>query len=127
MALGCGLLLKENAVSQPDFPGFPAFLDVAAARTGHREAAGRARSINAVAALSNLCAQSLSADAAGAQAILLKAGEFRDELLVAYRAAELMLIDAYARRGLARPAALDDCSAIPARSARPLKKTIASS
>jgi hypothetical protein len=80
-------------VSKPLFPGFPAYLEAAAAEVGHPEAARPARRISTLAAMANLCAQAALADEVHAAGILAKASEFRDQLLVAHRAAELMLAD----------------------------------
>jgi hypothetical protein len=73
------------------FPGYPSYLDTAAADLGRPEAARPARSIATLSALANLCAQASAASPAAVAGILAKADEFRDQLHVAYRAAELML------------------------------------
>ena len=85
------------------FPGYPAFLDAAAEQVGRPEAAGPARRIGALAALANLCAQAAEADEAHVEGILARAAEFRDQLHVAHRAAELILADVRAGRGASRP------------------------
>ena len=87
------------------FRGYPSFLAAAAEQFGHPEAALPARRNEALSALANLCAQASEADEAHVEGILAKAGEFRDQLRVASRAAELMLADVQAGRGLARPVA----------------------
>ena len=84
------------------FSGHPAYLELAAAGLGHPGSAAAAGRIVPLTALANLCAQaSLVADP-DASIILAKAAEFRDQLAVALRAAELMLADVEANRG--RPA-----------------------
>jgi hypothetical protein len=75
------------------FPGYPAFLESAAAELGHPESAGPARRIAPLTALANLCAQAAHGDPAHVEAILAKAAGFRDQLATALRAAELMLTD----------------------------------
>ncbi len=75
------------------FPGYPAFLESAAAELGHPESAGPAGRIVPLTALANLCAQASHGDPAHVRGILAKAAEFRDQLAVALRAAELMLAD----------------------------------
>ncbi len=80
------------------FPGYPAFLDAAAAELGRPETAGPARRIATLTALANLCAQAAHGDRAHVEGILAKAAEFRDQLATALRAAELMLADVEAGR-----------------------------
>ncbi len=80
------------------FPGYPAFLESAAAELGYPESAGPARRIAALTALANLCAQAAHGDPAHVEGILAKAAGFRDQLATALRAAELMLIDVEAGR-----------------------------
>ena len=80
------------------FPGYPAFLDAAAAALGHPESAGPARRISTLSALANLCAQAAHGDRAHVEGILAKAAEFRNQLATALRAAELMLADVEAGR-----------------------------
>jgi hypothetical protein len=80
------------------FPGYPAFLESAAAELGSPESAGPARRIEALTALANLCAQAAHGDPAHVEGILAKASGFRDQLATALRAAELMLIDVEAGR-----------------------------
>jgi hypothetical protein len=75
------------------FPGYPAFLESAAAELGYPESAGPARRIVALTALANLCAQAAHGDPVHVEGILAKAAGFRDQLATALRAAELMLID----------------------------------
>ena len=85
------------------FPGYPAFLESAAAELGHPESSGAAGRIVPLTALSNLCAQAAHADPAHVRGILAKAAEFRDRLAVALRAAELMLAEVEAARGHSMP------------------------
>jgi hypothetical protein len=75
------------------FPGYPAFLESAAAELGRPESAWPARRIMQLTALANLCAQAADGDPAHVEGILAKAAEFRDQLATALRAAELMLLD----------------------------------
>ena len=77
----------------PPFPGYPDYLDAAAAALGHPEAAIPARRIATLSALANLCAQASLADDGRAAVILAKAEEFVVQLRVAARAAEAMLAD----------------------------------
>jgi len=87
------------------FPGYPVFLEAAANEIGRPESAALARRIAPLAALANLCAQAALGDPAHAEGILAKAAEFRDQLAIALRAAELMLADVEAGRARSRPAA----------------------
>lgn len=80
------------------FPGFPAFLEVAAEELDRPDAIGPARRIAPLAALASLCAQAAEADPAHVPAILAEAATFRDQLRVAARAAELILDDLHAGR-----------------------------
>lgn len=73
------------------FPGYPAFLEAAAAQLGHPESADPARRIAPLAALANLCAQASRSRPEHVDGILAKAVEFRDQLATALRAAEMML------------------------------------
>ena len=109
------------------FPGFPDYLDAAAAALGHPEAAAPARRIVTLSALANLCAQASLADEGRAAIILARAEEFVVQLQVAARAAEMMLADlrpgATPTTGDDPPAAIHpvrgDLSPKPARSSRP--------
>lgn len=92
------------------FPGYPSFLDAAAAELGCAEASGPARRVSTLTALANLCAQAAVAEGEAVAGILAKAEEFHDQLRVATRAAELMLDFVRASRG-AR-----DTEALPERS-----------
>ena len=90
------------------FPGYPAFLEAAAAELGHPESADPARRIAPLTALANLCAQASHGDPAHVAGILAKAVEFRDQLATALRAAELMLASVEAGRApTPRPAEVD--------------------
>ncbi|HEY2154502.1 MAG TPA: hypothetical protein VGH33_02660 [Isosphaeraceae bacterium] len=73
------------------FSGFPAFLERAAKELGLGTSHARTTPPTALAAMANLCAQASTAGPARAPAILKEAATFRDRLLVAARAAELML------------------------------------
>ena len=73
------------------FPGYPAFLRDAALQIGHPEAEAPARRITTLAAIGNLCAQAADARPENVAGIMLKAGEFRDQLHAAYAASELMI------------------------------------
>ncbi len=90
-------------MSNSPFPGYPVFLDTAAAALGHPEAAAPARRIVTLAALGNLCAQTADADEIQLGQILAKAEEFGWQLQAAARAAELMLADLQSRRKPAIP------------------------
>ncbi len=73
------------------FSGFPTFLERAAKELGLDTSHARATPPTALAAMANLCAQASTASPANAPAILKEAAGFRDRLLVAAKAAELML------------------------------------
>jgi hypothetical protein len=101
------------------FPGYPAYLELAATELGHPESASAAGRIVPLTALSNLCAQATQGNPAHVRGILAKAVEFRDHLAVALRAAELMLADVEAARRCSTPENRVEIapSAIPASSA----------
>jgi hypothetical protein len=80
------------------FPGYPTFLEAAAAELGHPESADPARRIAPLTGLANLCAQASHCELAHVDGILAKAVEFRDQLATALRAAELMLASVEAGR-----------------------------
>ena len=80
------------------FPGYPAFLEAAAAELGRPESAVPARRIVPLTALADLCAQASRGEQAHVAGILAKAAEFRDQLATALRAAELMLASVEAGR-----------------------------
>lgn len=82
------------------FPGYTAYLDLAAAEIGHPEAAIPARRVSTLASMANLCAQAVAARPEHVPGILAKAEEFRDQLQAAWRASELMLADVRADREL---------------------------
>jgi hypothetical protein len=73
------------------FSGFPVFLERAAKELGLGTSHARTTPPAALAAMANLCAQASTASPVHALAILKEAAAFRDRLLVAARAAELML------------------------------------
>ena len=73
------------------FAGFPEFLNLAAEIVGDPEASGPARRLTALGDVANLCAQAIEADPTVLKAILGKAEAFRNQLHVAYLAAELMI------------------------------------
>lgn len=75
------------------FPGYPAFLERAAEDLGFVPALAGWASPGPLAAMANLCAQASTAEAAHVAEILAEAAALRDRLLVATRAAELMLAD----------------------------------
>lgn len=83
------------------FPGFIPFLEQAAQDLGHPEAAHPARRISALTSLANLCSQVPGTADAQASAILAKAEEFRDQILVAYLASERMLQAVRMSQGMA--------------------------
>ena len=87
------------------FSGYPAFLESAAAGLGRPELAAPARRIEPLTALANLCAQAAHGDLVHVEGILAKAAEFRDQLAIAFRAAELMLADVEAGRANSMPEA----------------------
>ena len=72
------------------FPGYPAFLERAAEDLG---LAPSGSSPGPLAAMANLCAQASTAEAAHVAEILAEAASLRDRLLVATRAAGLMLAE----------------------------------
>jgi hypothetical protein len=73
------------------FPGFPEFLERAIAELGFPLPFARGRIPEALAGLANLCAQASDTDREQAAQILREAASLRDQLLVATRAADLML------------------------------------
>ncbi len=75
------------------FPGFPRFVESAAAELGLLNSARPVRRLTALTDLANLCAQAAHGDPSRVDAILAKAAEFRDQLAIALRAADLMLAD----------------------------------
>jgi hypothetical protein len=87
------------------FPGYPNFLESAAAELGRPESSSLASRIAPLTALANLCAQAAQSDRAHVEGILAKATEFRDQLAVALRAAELMLADVQEGRSRSLPEA----------------------
>ena len=80
-----------NTLNAYKFPGFPGYLHKAAVELDLMEAERPAYRITTFAAMANLCAQVGSVDSKDAPTILAKAIEFRDQLHVASRAADLML------------------------------------
>ena len=85
---------------QYSFPGYYVFVEDAAQQIGHPEAEGPARGIAALSALGNLCGQAGTADPAHVAGIMAKAAEFRDQLHIAFLAAELMISDVERALGL---------------------------
>jgi hypothetical protein len=75
------------------FPGFPAFLEHAAKLLGFAPALVSGAPPAALAALSNLCAQASTAEPRHVPQILEEAASLRDRLIVAAKAAELMMDD----------------------------------
>ena len=75
------------------FPGFPPFVEAAAAELGRPETVLPERRIAALTDLANLCSQATHAEPVEVAGILDKAAEFRDHLQTALRAADLMLAD----------------------------------
>ena len=75
------------------FLGYPAFLARAAAELEVDPSHARGRAPAALSAMANLCAQASTAEAPHVLAILAEAAALRDRLLVAARAADLMLGD----------------------------------
>lgn len=80
------------------FPGYPAFLESAAAELGRPELAAPAGRIVPLTALANLCAQAALAPESHAPGILAGAAEFRDQIAIALQAAEQMLAEVEAGR-----------------------------
>jgi hypothetical protein len=78
-------------VSSSLFPGYPAFVAAAEAELGSVGAAAPVRRIVPLTDLANLCAQASLAAPSRRSEILARAAEFRDQLAIALRAAELML------------------------------------
>jgi hypothetical protein len=86
--------LPKDATMSPHryhFRGFPEFVEAAADRAGRPDLAGPARRVEALAALANLCSQAIEADPDRAACILVRAAEFREQLRIAFEAAEEML------------------------------------
>jgi hypothetical protein len=75
------------------FPGFPAFLERAAELLGFAPARVRGSPPAALATLSNLCAQASTSEPGHVSQILEEAAILRDRLIVAAKAAELMMDD----------------------------------
>lgn len=75
------------------FPGFPAFLEIAAAEIGHPELSVTARRDSTLAAVATLCAQAADADPRHVAGILAEAESLSLRLLAAFRASEMMLAD----------------------------------
>jgi hypothetical protein len=73
------------------FPGYPDFLERAVGELGFPRPFAWGRIPQALAGLANLCAQASDADRDHVAMILQEAASLRDQLLVASRAAELML------------------------------------
>jgi hypothetical protein len=90
---------------------------------GRPEAEVPARRIASLSALANLCAQASVADVAHAPAIMAKAAEFRDQLHVAYEAAELMLLEVHQALGSKEEPQQEKAQVRVAR-ARELKKRV---
>ena len=86
------------------FPGFPAFLDAAAAEIGHPEVSIPARRDTTLAAIATLCSQAADAEYRHMAEILVKAQELVDQLQATHRAAELMVAEV--RNGRRSPATL---------------------
>ncbi|MDB5350778.1 MAG: hypothetical protein JWN86_2025 [Planctomycetota bacterium] len=87
------------------FPGYPAFLDAAAAEIGHPEAAGPARRDATLAAIATLCGQATEAEPRHVAGILARARELGHQLQAAHRAAELMVAEVLAGRADPTPPA----------------------
>ena len=103
------------------FPGYPAFLEAAAAELGRPDSVDPARRIVPLTALANLCAQASRGDRAHLAGILAKAAEFRDQLATALRAAELMIADVEAGRA-STPDASGVEAAVESPDPRPTRK-----
>jgi hypothetical protein len=73
------------------FRGFPEFVEAAAGKAGRPDLAGPATRVEALAALANLCSQAIEAEPDRAACILVRAAEFREQLRIAFEAAEAML------------------------------------
>jgi hypothetical protein len=84
------------------FPGFPEFLDRAAAVLDVPEARLEARRVPSVAAVANLCAQADRGDTERALQILEQAQGILDQLRVATLGVEMMLAQAFADHGIGR-------------------------
>ncbi len=78
-------------MDRSSFAGFPAFLERAAGELGLGTSHARATPPAELAEMANLCAQASTAKPEHVSAILKEAAKFRDRLLVAARAAELIL------------------------------------
>lgn len=85
-------------MSNYHYQGHVPFLEAAARASGHAALAGRAGKSPALTALSNLCAQAVHAQEEQKAQILAEAEVLRDQLLLSYKTAELILADV--RRGL---------------------------
>ncbi len=73
------------------FAGFPDYLDRAAEIVGDHEASRLARGLTALGDVSNLCSQATLADPLAVKDILEKAASFRNQLHIAYLAADMMI------------------------------------
>lgn len=75
------------------FRGIPEFIEAAASRSGRPDLAGTARRIEALTTLASLCSQAVDAqhDSNRVTAILQQAAEFRQQLKIAFDAADAML------------------------------------
>lgn len=80
------------------FGGKTAYLEAAARKRGRPELARAAGRQPALIDLANLCAQASRADAEHVETILAKAAEFREQLAVAFRAADAMIVGVRAAR-----------------------------
>jgi hypothetical protein len=75
------------------FPGYPAFLELAAGNLGVPNSVARGSPPRQLATLANLCAQASTAEPGHKAMILAEARILRDGLIVAAGAAELMIAD----------------------------------
>ncbi len=116
--------------SQFHFRGFPEFLEASALQAGRPDLAGPASRIEALAALSVLCSQAVEAPRAEAGAILQRAAEFRDQIRIAFDAADTMLSTIARERGVllsSAPAVAPDPSpAGPPKRSRPMRRPTSS-
>ena len=104
------------------FPGYPVFLERAAREVGCPEAETPARKISTLSSLANLCAQAADAEPSRVPAILKKAGEFRDQLHAAHRAAELMLSEVGSALVVAEPPVIPSAAGRPVADRKPRGK-----
>ena len=101
-------------MSRYHFAGHPAFLDTAAAEIGRPEVALAARRDPTLVAISTLCAQAVEGNAEHVAGILAEAESLSDQIRIALRASELMIV--HVRSKGAPDRSVSDLSLMPTRS-----------